>query len=51
MMVSFYQKNQNEIGGLLPARAIASPVIPVRTENQMVFESSDVQPHSPTMKY
>lgn len=44
MMVSFYQRNQNEIRGLLPARAIASPVTPVRTENQMVFESSGVQP-------
>lgn len=42
MMVSFYPRNQIEIRGLLPARAITSPAIPVRTENHMVFERSDV---------
>lgn len=43
-MVSIYQRNQNEMGGLLPARAIASPATPVETGNQMVFESSDLEP-------
>lgn len=42
MVVSIYQRNQSEMGGLLPAKAIASPANPVQTENQMVFESSDL---------
>lgn len=44
MMVSIYQRNQNDMGGLLLARAIASPGTPAKAESQKLFESSDLQP-------
>lgn len=44
MMVSIYPRNQNDMGGLLPARAIASRGTPAKAESQKLFESSDLQP-------